>query len=103
MVTTMERPTHPDPVNASGLIEARDPNGDGINPRAIWTARMAQRLSRERLADRIGVSLSTISRWEYGDHQPLRVFEPALEAFIEETNGLLLRGKIKLPTKQQPR
>lgn len=53
---------------------------------AVKKARDQLRLSQQAFADRLGISFSTVNRWEQGHHVPNRVTIKAIEALCKEHN-----------------
>jgi putative transcriptional regulator len=56
-------------------------------------------LSQEDLARQLGVSYTTVNRWEKGHNRPSRLARAQLNAFCE---GMIERGKLVLPGALHP-
>ncbi len=52
-------------------------------PRLVRAIRVALGLTQEKLAQRLGVTFSTVNGWENGKHRPI----PALVAALERLAG----------------
>ena len=50
----------------------------------VKEARKQLGLSQEKFAGKMGVSFSTINRWENGNYQPSRLAKKAFEDFCKE-------------------
>jgi putative transcriptional regulator len=56
-------------------------------------------LSQEDMARQLGVSYTTVNRWENGHNKPSRLARARLKAFSEEMIG---RGRLDLQDGQRP-
>jgi putative transcriptional regulator len=63
-------------------------------PVLVKTIRKQLALSQEDLAREIGVSFTTINRWENGLSKPSKLAKTQFAAFCEKMTG---QGKLKLP------
>lgn len=58
-------------------------NSDGELPRKIKAIRQHLRLSQEELAYKLGVSFTSVNRWENGQTKPSKLARKQLEALCK--------------------
>jgi len=58
-------------------------NGDEITGADVLAVRRQLKMTQERFAQEIGVTVSSVNRWERGIIQPSRLAKRAIQALLE--------------------
>ncbi len=72
--TTFKAP-HPDCANLPGKAL----------PRLLFQRRRALRLTKRQVAERLGVHVEMVGKWERGENAPRAMYHPAIRAFIGQS------------------
>lgn len=55
-----------------------------FTPKSLKAARRAANITPEKLAEKIGVTLTSLTNWEHGEREPNKHSKEILKAFIRE-------------------
>ena len=85
----------PDVGKYMNSVDTPEPGISGL----VAVIRRQLALSQEALARQLGISYTTVNRWEKGHSKPSRLARAQLSAFCDK---MIERGKLILPDTQHP-